>query len=480
MRRSGLCTMITLLALTISAIAQTRPATFPTEPLTADELDTVYRAELGPRHTPAIAEKLHGLHPLIEQYFAADSQQSRDELVAQIESADVAPEIIGRVVRVRLDWPKPAAGVYWVDEKFGRHTVRYLLGIPPAYDRTRAWPLVVALPGSEAFVAQAALSPEQLREEHARRVEAELRRRPDAIVLMPLLDPQDALGLSLRATNAVIQPLLHATGRVNVDPRRVYLIGHGSGGYAAWNIALHYPTCFAAFAPLAAGADADWQRLRLMNLRNVLPVVWADADDAVVKPDQSRQLVAALRRMKLDVDFDQTSGLGHVPSKDVVERVDKKMRARSRSLYPQQVSLQSNRRETMFNRVDWVQVYQPINPGADRRLLIRHSPAPMIVSENAFKIDAAITKPNTIEAMCDNIASMRFYLNDQMVDLSKPVTLIVNRRTRFEGIVEPSVAELLKDQLILGRGWRYFTAVIDVDLTERPATTKATTVPAGG
>jgi hypothetical protein len=33
---------------------------------------------------------------------------------------------------------------------------------------------------------------------------------------------------------------------------------------------------------------------------------------------------------------------------------------------------------------------------------------------------------------------------------------------------------MLKDQLFLGRGWRYYTAVIDLDLVDHPAIRPAT------
>ncbi|MDB5297310.1 MAG: hypothetical protein JWO31_3293, partial [Phycisphaerales bacterium] len=81
--------------------------------------------------------------------------------------------------------------------------------------------------------------------------------------------------------------------------------------------------------------------------------------------------------------------------------------------------------------------------------------------------DAAI-KGQRIEVTAGNVDSFRLYLNDRMVDLSKPVTVAVNGRPKFEDVVPQSVAELLSDQLFLGRGWRYYTAVIDVETTARP------------
>ena len=47
---------------------------------------------------------------------------------------------------------------------------------------------------------------------------------------MPLLNLDELYGPSYAGMNSVIQPLLHAAGRANVDPARVYLIGHAHVG----------------------------------------------------------------------------------------------------------------------------------------------------------------------------------------------------------------------------------------------------------
>ena len=64
-----------------------------------------------------------------------------------------------------------------------------------------------------------------------------------------------------------------------------------------------------------------------------------------------------------------------------------------------------------------------------------------------------------------------------MVDFDKPVTVMVNGKSRFSELVKQSTDEMLKDQIFLGRGWRYFTGIIDLDLTEptsRPSTRPTT------
>ena len=180
-----------------------------------------------------------------------------------------------------------------MNERVGPHRVRYFFGVPNGYDRTKPLPLVIKLPEAGPFIGQPPPDGNQVAAIYTAWINDELRAHPDAAVLMPLLNLDELWGPSYAGMNSVIQPLLHVTGRVNVDPARVYLLGHGMSGHAAWNLGLHYTTYFAAINPLAGSAKADWQRLRLMNLRNTLPVVWHDANDAVIKVDLARALVRA-------------------------------------------------------------------------------------------------------------------------------------------------------------------------------------------
>jgi hypothetical protein len=243
--------------------------------------------------------------------------------------------------------------------------------------------------------------------------------------------------------------------------------------HGVWNLALHYPTYFAAINPMAGSANEDWQRLRVMNLRNVLPVVWHDDSDTVLKVNFSKTLVNALREQKVEVVFDETKGLGHVPSDDIVQAEYQKMRSRVRSLYPPQVWLQTNRPDALLNRNDWVQIDQELDTGKERRLFFHHGTGHMTIDDNSCSVKADISN-NQITAASDNVDSMRFYVNDQMVNMAQPVTVVVNKKTKFKGIVKPSVSKMLSDQLFLGRGWRYFTGVIDVAMVDHPATQPST------
>lgn len=456
-------TVVAMLALFPFLSARAQPTTAPTMP--ADVLAAIDRAELGPAFDPSKANLYADLHRRIEAYFAAHNSDDRKAAAESMGELNLDPNLVGRLTRVHLDWAALAPGPVHVEDKVGPVTVDYYLGVPKAYDRAARWPLIVLLPSIPPGEVKVGY--------YTERVSAELERHPGTFILIPTFDPNSLYGPSYAGMNRVMDAMRHATSRANVDPARVALAGSGISAPAVWNLGLHYGTYFAGIAPFAGFADAEFQRVRLMNLRNTRVVAWHDYDDKVIKVAESRQLTDILKRMKFDVTYTETRGGGHEPGDAIVQQALDRLVAKPRDLYPGTVSIQSDRPDTILNRLDWVQMYQPTRPGEDRRLNFRHG-GYMATFFNPMSIKATVAN-NRIDADAENVESMRFYLNDQMVDFSKPITLRVNGRVRFQGMLKPNGVEMLKDQLVLGRGWRYFTAHVDVDFGE-PAT-KPTTAP---
>jgi hypothetical protein len=484
--------LFTLAILALSAYwGWGKPLELPDELMPRQALEKIYAAEL-PNYNPADYGKLYDAQVWLEKYFLTDSGEDRRAITKILDKSGIPAGTIGRMCRIHLAWPALPPGPAYVNERIGPHDVQYFLGVPANYDRTRQWPLVLRLPAANAIITDPdnPPKPDDVVKLYTQWVTDEMKQHPDSVLVMPLLNLDELYGPSYKGMNSVIQAMHHVTTRVNIDPKRVYMLGHGMAGHATWNLALHYTTYFAAINPLAGAASADWQRVRLLNLKNVLPVVWHDTTDKVIVSNQSAAIVGILRNFKYDVVYEETRNLGHVPSPQIAEKCYQAMRARERNIYPQQVNLRSNRPDPTFNRIDWVQVYQPLSSGKETAYVLRRGSGKVIVEENAHSIQAAMTTPNKVEAKTDNVETLRFYFNDQMVDLSKPITVVINGKTRFEGMLKPSMDEVLKDQIFLGRGWRYFTAVLDIDMApnaasppaaSRPTTAAlaATTVPAG-
>jgi pimeloyl-ACP methyl ester carboxylesterase len=438
-------------------------SSFAADFMSQTEVAPIYAAQLGPLNHPADLPKIYAAHLLIEQYFTSPTAADRKAVVTQLEATNLDINLIGRLIRLHLGWATLTAGVYYINQQVGRYPVKYFLGVPKTYRRDTNWPLVVKLPTPDAFLTDPPPDADQVVKIYTQWVNDELSAHPDALVIMPLLNLKELYGPSYAGMNSVIQPILDATARVAIDPRLVYLIGHSMAAHAAWNIALHYPTYFAAINPLAGGAQYDWQRLRLPNLRNVLPVVWADTDDQVVPVNQSADLVDALRKLKIDVDYTQTSGVGHLPPPDVAEQCYQKLRARPRDLYPNHVSLQSDRPDSIFNRADWIQVYDELDTGDDVLIRLEHGTGPIRVYRNPFTLDAVLDN-NIVTLSTKNVDSLRLYFNEHMIDFTKPLIVLINGKERFHALLKPSMEEMMKDQLILGRGWRHYSAVADIDM----------------
>jgi len=448
-------------------LIQFSPLRAAADTLSASQMSAMYAAELGTLYHPADLGRIYSAHLLLEQYFAPASQAQRRDIVKQLEATKLPAELLGRVSRLRLSWENIAPGVYYINDRSGPYAVKYFLGIPKTYHRDISWPLVVKLPASNSFLDDPMPNGDDVAQMYSDWIKDELANHPDALVLMPLLNLKELYGPSYLGMNSVIQPILDAANRCNVDPARVYMIGHSMAAHAVWNIALHYPTYFAAINSLAGAANADWQRLRLSNLRNVLPVIWADTADQVIPAHESSDIVTILRKQKIDVDYTQTDGVGHIPPPEVLKKNYLTLRTRRRDLYPAHVSIRSDRPDTVFNRVDWIQVYQELDSGPDQSLRLQWGTGSILLNQNAYAVEAVLDH-NTVTMATQNVGIMRLFFNSQMVDMSKPVTVSINGVVRFNGVLTEDLDEMLKDELFIGRGWRYFPATVDLDLLDEP------------
>lgn len=80
------------------------------------------------------------------------------------------------------------------------------------------------------------------------------------------------------------------------------------------------------------------------------------------------------------------------------------------------------------------------------------------------KVDAKVDRAsNTITIDASKVANLVVYLNDELLDLSKPVVLVVNGKT-FERAVERSAVEMVKNQYSVGDWGRVFTASVIQDV----------------
>lgn len=179
----------------------------------------------------------------------------------------------------------------WTETR--QHQLDYLQYLPPDYDAdpTKRWPLLLFLHGAgeRGSDVQKVAIHGPLRE---------VRRGTNFPFI--IIAPQCPEG-QLWDNDRLLHLLREVSGKLRVDPRRVYLTGLSMGGYGSWKLGLTRPELFAALAPICGGGSLIdallGSREQGAALRS-LPI-WAfhGAKDPVVPLDESERMVARLKRM---------------------------------------------------------------------------------------------------------------------------------------------------------------------------------------
>lgn len=173
----------------------------------------------------------------------------------------------------------------------------YLLYLPPGYDTSRKWPLVVFLHGA----GERGQDLERVRHTGLPRMVDE-GQKPGFILASPQC-PAEASW----APESIVA-LIDQIGQLYaVDQDRVYLTGFSMGGFGTWTTACYAPDRFAAIIPVAGGGDVQ-HASRLVNTP-----AWAfhgDRDN-VVPIAANEAMVDAVRKCGGNVQFTVYPGRGH-------------------------------------------------------------------------------------------------------------------------------------------------------------------------
>lgn len=95
--------------------------------------------------------------------------------------------------------------------------------------------------------------------------------------------------------------------RTDIDTSRIYLTGLSMGGFGSWAWAVDRPDRFAAVAPICGGGDPlDVERIKDLSIW-----VFHGDKDTTVLPDESYQMVDALRKVHARVRFTLYPTAGH-------------------------------------------------------------------------------------------------------------------------------------------------------------------------
>lgn len=178
--------------------------------------------------------------------------------------------------------------------------LRYLLYLPDDHATRRDWPLLLFLHGA----GERGDDLDRVRRHGPPRLLGEGAAWP-LVVVSPQCPAGETWWEHLRTLAALIDDVV---ARHGIDEDRVLLTGLSLGGMGACRLAAAEAQRFAALAPVCGTAPWSLAPERLRHLP-----VWAfhGEEDEVVLPDESRELVAALRALGGDARLTLYPGVGH-------------------------------------------------------------------------------------------------------------------------------------------------------------------------
>jgi predicted peptidase len=198
----------------------------------------------------------------------------------------------------------------------GKKDMAYALFVPTGYDKERKTPLVVALHGLGS-------NPRQIMnytgltaaaQKHGCLVAAPMGYTPRGWYGQPipkkLTKADDPANLSELSEKDVMNVLAAVRKDFNVDPDRIYLMGHSMGGGGTWHLALKYPDIWAGLAPIA---PAIFRQATAVEKIKHIPVILVQGDqDKLCPVENARRWAEQMKKHEMTYDYVEVAGGNHV------------------------------------------------------------------------------------------------------------------------------------------------------------------------
>jgi predicted esterase len=236
----------------------------------------------------------------IEMINSGAIQLDRVDLPAEFANAHAMLDQIGKG---QNPLKAKRGDVHWAYNSAVDNSVQpYRLFIPANYDAKRKWPLVVALHGmggdENSFFASY--------NRGAIKEEAEKR---GYLIVCPKGRGSASMYLGA-AERDVLDVIKEARREFNIDPDRIYLMGHSMGGYGTWSVAANNPDLFAALAPISGGGMPQ-VLVRLKSMAHISWIVTHGDKDPTVSVEESRRMVKAGKELGIEIKYNEVPGGDH-------------------------------------------------------------------------------------------------------------------------------------------------------------------------
>ena len=386
---------------------------------------------------------------------STDTSEAARTLPAILSDQNVTIDLVVRIIQTERDYaPQPTGTI--PDERVDVRGRAYhlALSVPPTYQPTKGYGLVVCLHGA-GFTGEAYLE----------RWQARL--GEDYVLACPTV-PMGAW--YTRGAEELVLATIHSVQRrYHIDPDRIFLTGMSNGGIGTWVIGMHDAPLFAGIAPMASGLDKVLMPF-LANLRSTPIYIIHGAKDEVMPVELSRAITGELTRLGYpyvyrEHDREHPMAGGHYFPREELPALVTWLNAQRRNPLP--TTLTVVREASHFQPFGWVRIDATDAIAAFSEDLVSKRDD-LIKRREYARLNASIVAPNRIEVQADRVQRYSLFLNDQLIDSSKPLVVLTNGQVSFEGPVVPSLETLLRQARLRQDSRQLFPIHLAIQVRTQP------------
>jgi predicted esterase len=391
------------------------PSAWSTEPQAGGEVNT----------------DTNSLASLVQQYLQADSKTQEELKKLILSHPDGKLEEITDIIQAGIEYDNKPVGILPSQRiRVKGEPYEYGLYVPQSYDPSTSFPLIICLHG-------AGFSGDSYLERWVPRL------KQGYILACPTI----SMGAWwTRQGEDLVLATLHAVrSQYHIDPDRVFLTGMSNGGIGAWIIGMHQAPLFAGVAPMASGIDKVLYPF-LDNLKQTSVYVIHGAQDQVMPVSLSRELVKEMKRRNITYVYREHNRShphagGHFFPREELPGLVEWFDQQRRNPLPQRLTVV---RDAMhWKSFLWVRIDATDRIAAFTDKLIDSQDEYLKKGRYAY-IQAEITDPNHIVVRTDLVRRYSLFLNQDLIDLSNPVTIETNGKISHQGKVHPNLNTLLQ------------------------------------
>ncbi len=237
---------------------------------------------------------------MIDLVNAGELPVARTDLKAAITEAN---SLLDKIAKGENPLKSNRGDIHWAYRSAVDESLQpYRIFVPANYDKSKKWPLIVALHGmggdeNSFFTAYNNGEIKRIAEARGYLIACPKGRAPASMYFGT-------------AEKDVLDVLKEVKREFSIDDDRVYLMGHSMGGYGSWSVAVNNPDLFAALGPIAGGG----QPFVMMGLKKIAHVPWIVVHgdkDPTVSVEESRKMVKAGKDLGIEIKYIEVPGGDH-------------------------------------------------------------------------------------------------------------------------------------------------------------------------